>query len=107
MKAFVLWCFAAFWPMSAFAGNIFGSLTESKQPIKGASVTVTCGSENYEGGTDADGAYSVRAEATGRCTFSVNYKDQTVETEVFSYNQPTRYDFDLVMEGGKYVLKKK
>ncbi len=107
MKAVVVLCLAAIWPVSAFAGNIFGHLSENRQPVKGADVTVTCGSRNYQARTDDDGSYSLRADEPDRCMFSVKYKDQTAETEVFSYDQPTRYDFELVMSDGKYALKKK
>jgi hypothetical protein len=106
MKAVVVMCLAVFCPISAFAGNIFGSLSENRQPVKGADITVTCGSNTYQARTGDDGSYSLRANEPGRCMFSVKYKDQTVETEVFSYDQPTRYDFELVMTGGKYTLKK-
>ena len=107
MKAFLVLCLAAIWPVSAFAGNIFGRLSENGQPVKGADVTVTCGSRNYQARTDNDGSYSLRTDEPGRCMFSVKYKDQNPEIEVFSYDQPTRYDFELVMSDGKYALKKK
>jgi hypothetical protein len=94
-------------PIHAFAGNIFGSLFENQQPAKGVEVTVTCGSNSYDARTDADGAYSLRADEPGRCRFSVNYNGQNAETDVFSYDQPTRYDFDLVMANGRFMLKKR
>jgi len=91
----------------ALAGNIFGSLSENGQPAKGVEITVACGSQTYQARTGQDGSYSLRAQEPGRCTFSVNYKGETAETEVFSYEQPTRYDFELVMGEGGYELKKK
>src|SRR5215467_13294803 len=90
MKAVVVMCLAVLCPISAFAGNIFGSLSENRQPVKGADITVTCGSDTYQTRTRDDGSYSLRPNEAGRCMFSVRYKDQTVETEVFSYDQPTR-----------------
>ena len=106
MKAVTVLCLAFTCPISAFAGNIFGSLSEHYQPIKGAELTLTCGSSNYQARTGDDGSYSLRADQAGRCTLHVKYKDQTVETEVFSYNEPTRYDFELVRTAGKYELRK-
>ena len=106
MKAVVVVCLAVLCPLSAFAGNILGNLSESHHPVKGADITVICGSNTYQTTTEDDGAYSLRPNEAGRCMFSVKYKDQTVETEIFSYDQPTRYDFELVMTGGKYTLKK-
>jgi hypothetical protein len=107
MKAIVGVCLAALWPVSAFAGNIFGSISENRQPAKSVEVVVLCGANSFEARTDDAGSYSLRANEPGRCTFRVNYKGQTAETEIFSYDQPTRYDFELVMTNGKYALKKK
>jgi len=107
MKAFAVVCLAVMCPLSAFAGNIFGHLSENRKPVKSAGVTVTCGTNSYQAQTDDDGSYSIRADEPGRCMLSVKYKDQTAETEVFSYDRPTRYDFELVMADGKYTLKKK
>jgi len=107
MKAVIVICLTVLCPISAFAGIIFGRLSENRQPVKGADITVTCGSDTSQTQTGDDGAYSLRANEAGRCTLSVKYKDQTVETEVFSYDQPTRYDFELVMTAGKYTLNKK
>jgi hypothetical protein len=107
MKAFAVVCLAVMCPLSAFAGNIFGHLSENGKPVKSAGVTVTCGTNSYQAQTDDDGSYSIRADEPGRCMLSVKYKDQTAETEVFSYDRPTRYDFELVMADGKYTLKKK
>src|SRR5215813_6849473 len=107
MKAVIVICLTVLCPISAFAGIIFGRLSENRQPVKGAVITVTCGSDTSQTQTSDDGAYSLRANGAGRCTLSVKYKDQTVETGVFSYNQPTRYDFELVMIAGKYTLNKK
>src|SRR5262245_21570156 len=101
MKGFVVVFFAAMLPVAAFAGNIFGSLSENRQPAKGVDVTVTCGSNQYRARTDDDGSYNLRVDEPGRCTLSVDYKDQTPETEVFSYDKPTRYDFELVTTNGK------
>jgi hypothetical protein len=106
MKALVVIWLALFCPISAFAGNILGNLSENHQPVKGADITVTCGSNTYQTTTSDDGAYSLRPNEAGRCMFSVKYKGQSVETEIFSYDQPTRYDFELAMTGGKYALKK-
>jgi hypothetical protein len=106
MKALAVIWLAVICPLFAFAGNILGKLSENRQPVKGADITVTCGTNTYQTTTGDDGAYSLRPNEASRCMFSVKYKDQTVETEIFSYDQPTRYDFELVMTGGKYTLKK-
>jgi len=107
MKALMVLAWVVVGAMPVLAGNIFGTVFEKSQAAKGVTVTVKCGTNSYQAQTDADGSYSVRAEETGRCSLAVNYKEQTPEAEIFSYDQPTRYDFDLVDSGGKYALKKK
>ena len=71
MKAVIFICLTVLCPISAFAGNIFGSLSENRQPVKGADITVTRGSDTYQTQTGDDGAYSLRANEGGRCTLSV------------------------------------
>jgi hypothetical protein len=108
MKVIAVVCVVvALWPVAAFAGNIFGTIFENHQPVKGVEVTIVCGSNNYQARTGADGSYSLRADEPGRCMLKAAYKNQTAEMEIFSYAQPTRYDFELVMTNGKYALKKK
>ncbi|MBI4876507.1 MAG: carboxypeptidase regulatory-like domain-containing protein [Acidobacteria bacterium] len=91
----------------AYAGHIFGALRESGQPVRGAEVVVTCGPNRYPSKTESDGSYRLFAKETTRCSLQVNYKGQSPRAEIFSYNEPTRYDFDLVWEQGRLTLRRR
>ena len=96
-------------PTSAFAGKVFGDLKEGGRSVgQGVEVQLTCGgSAPYSTKTDDYGAYSISVPR-GRCELSVKYpKDWTPAFPVVSSDDPARYDFDLVNEGGRYVLKRR
>lgn len=97
-------------PTSAFAGKIFGNLTEGGRSVgQGIEVQITCrGGSPLSTKTDVYGAYSFNVPK-GTCGLSVKYpNDQwTSPFSVVSPDDPARYDFDLVNEGGRYVLKRR
>ena len=95
-------------PVSAYAAQIYGSLKEDGRSVPAKVVyEVVCGSQRYTGETDGYGAYSLSA-GRGRCTFKVYYKNQAPTFEVYSYDDPVRYDFDLVLQpNGQYMLRRK
>lgn len=90
-----------------FAGHIFGTLRENGQPVRGTEIAVTCGANAYRARTDDNGSYGLFARETARCSLQVNYQGQSPRTEIFSYNEPTRYDFDLVREQGRLTLRRR
>jgi hypothetical protein len=94
-------------PGAAVAGNLYGSITQAGKPVAGAAVVVTCGGSTYKAQTGADGGYRVHAKETARCTLEITHQGQPAKVEIVSYNDPTRYDFELVTEGGKPALRKK
>ncbi len=96
-------------PAAALAGNIFGDLKEGGRSVgQGVEVKISCGdAAEYSTNTDAYGAYSVRVP-NGRCALSVWYKNTwTPPFSIASSDDPARYDFDLVYENGRYVLKRR
>ena len=96
-------------PAPAFAGNIFGNLREGGRSVgQGVQVQVTCGSVHPPPTmTDQYGAYSL-AVPGGKCALSVGYKGRTTPSfAIVSSDDPARYDFDLVSENGRYVLKRR
>ena len=94
-------------PISATAAQIFGTLKEADQPLPaGVKVETICDGTPYHGETDSYGAYSVFVDAKGKCVFTVRYKGQAVTHDIFSYDNPIRYDFTLVQQNGQYVLKR-
>jgi hypothetical protein len=92
---------------SVYAGQIYGSLKEEGRAVS-ANVTfeVTCGGQRYGGQTDGFGAYAVNA-GKGKCTLTVHYKGQAPTSDLYSYDNPARYDFDLILVNGQYTLRRK
>ena len=90
-----------------FAGKINGSITEGGKPVAGVKVQVTCGSNNYDGQTDGQGAFSVFATDKGKCMLKVTYQGQTPSMEINSYDGSVQYDLILEKQGAQYTLKRK
>jgi len=98
-----------FVPLTIYAGQIYGNLRDpSGQPIQEKiTVEIKCGVKVFTGQTDAYGSYRVYAAEKGRCTFKVVYQGQDASFDVYSYDDPVRYDFDLVSEKGRYTLRRR
>ncbi len=97
-------------PPAAFAGKIFGNLKDGGRSVgKGVQVQITCNGNSLSPiWTDDYGAYSINAPR-GKCELSVKYLDNqwTENFTIVSSDDPARYDFDLVFENGRYVLKRR
>jgi hypothetical protein len=96
-------------PTSAFAGKIFGNLTEGGRSVgQGVEVQITCGGSGpYSTSTDVYGAYTIDVPR-GTCELSVKYpRNWTPPFSVVSPDDPARYDFELVSGKGGYVLKRR
>jgi len=92
----------------AFAGKIYGSITEGGKPIaQGVKVEVTCGSNSYSAQTDSYGAFNIFATDKGKCALKVYYQGQTPSFEVNSYDNAVQYDLVLEKQGAQYTLKRK
>ena len=88
----------------ADAATIFGAIHQGGQPVANAPVALVCrGAEAARTTTDARGAYRLTANQTGRCTIEV----RGGSTEVSLYQDPTRYDFNLVGAGGQLRLDRR
>lgn len=97
-------------PSFASAGSVHGDLREDGKVVgPGRVVRIQCGSSNpVEGRTDDNGSYRLYVRERGRCTFTLlNYKGQSPSTFIYSYDDPVEYNFDLVLEGGHYLLKRR
>jgi hypothetical protein len=95
-------------PVSVRAAQVFGSLK-----VNGRSVSdkidfdVACGTQKpAPGKTDGYGAYSFNA-GKGKCTFTVHYQGQSPSYVIYSYDNAVRYDFDLVLQNGQYMLRRR
>jgi hypothetical protein len=92
----------------AFAGKIYGSITEGGKPLaQGVKVEITCGGETHSAQTDAYGAFNVFAKAQGKCTLKLAYQGQAPSIEINSYDGSVQYDLLLEKQNGQYTLKRK
>jgi hypothetical protein len=105
---FVLFLFVLGFAAQAFAGKIYGSITEGGKPVpQGVKVDVTCGTNNYSAQTDSLGAFNLFATDKGKCVLKVSYQGQTPSIDVSSYDGPVQYDLILEKQGAQYSLKRK
>lgn len=107
-KVNILILLALLLPFSVYAAQIYGSLKEDGRAVpNNTRVEVICNGRTYAGATDGYGAYSVYASDKGRCVIKVYYKNQAPTFDLYSYDNPVRYDFDLVLINGQYTLRRK
>lgn len=109
MKAIRLLLFSVLLsPTVAYGGQIFGTLTADNKPVgRAVKVSVLCGATNGAGETDDYGSYKVFVPK-GKCVLKVYYGGQWLEFAIYSYDDPVRYDFDVVRGGdGRYFLKRR
>jgi hypothetical protein len=109
MKAIRLLLFSILlFPTVAFGGQIYGTLTVDNRSVgRGVQVAIACDTGNGAGVTDDYGAYKVFVKK-GKCTLKVYYGGQELLFALYSYDDPVRYDFDVVRGGdGRYFLKRR
>ena len=93
---------------SAFAGKIYGSVSEGGKPVaQGVKVEVTCGAKNYAAQTDAYGSFKLFVPDKGKCALKVNVQGQAPSFEINSYEGSVQYDLILEKTGGQYTLRRK
>jgi len=91
----------------AYAGHVYGRILENGRPVNGAGVILRCGGESPGGTTDAEGTYRLFSKTAGSCTLEVNAGGRRAVGQLYSYDKPTAYDFDLVQEGGRWTLRRR
>jgi hypothetical protein len=92
----------------AFAGKIYGSISEGGKPVaQGVKVEVTCGTNNYDAQTDSYGAFNLFAMDKGKCALKVFYQGQMPSIEINSYDNSVQYDLILEKQGNQYTIKRK
>ncbi len=96
-------------PGIALGGQVYGKLKEGGRSVpQGIDVTVRCAQgKRYSTKTDRFGSYRVYVRETGRCTLTVKRAGRSGKYTIRSFDDPVRYDFELVKTGKKYVLKRK
>lgn len=94
-------------PAIAYAGQIYGTLTIDNRPVgKGVKVAILVGSTKTTAETDDYGSYKVFVPK-GKYTLTVYYGGKELPFGIFSYDDPVRYDFDVVRQGDGYYLKRR
>ena len=92
---------------SGFAGEIYGTIKQGKDLVpKGTALEIKSSAKTYSAVTDEFGNYRVAVAETGKCEFTVHFKDQSVSAEMQSYWNPSRFDWVLEKSGDKYSLKR-
>lgn len=93
----------------AFGAQLYGTLREGDRPVpQGVEVTVSCpGNPSHTGTTDASGVYRIYVPEKGRCTLQVQYNQQAASAEVYSFDDATKYDFDLIQQKSGYTLRRR
>ncbi|MCI0453639.1 MAG: hypothetical protein L0Y68_01435 [Candidatus Dadabacteria bacterium] len=93
-------------PAFVRAAQVYGSLNEGSKSVgPKVRIEIACAGNTYPGETDGYGSYSIYIPQPGKCTLRVDYGGQWPEYEIYSYDDPVRYDFDLVRgNDGRYVL---
>jgi hypothetical protein len=91
---------------AAYAGQVYGAIRDAAgKPMPGVAITIVSPTKaTYEAKTGADGAYQVFVKETGKCEFQANLGGKAPATaNVFSYAEPTKYDFEAA--GGNLKVK--
>ena len=97
-------------PILGMAAQIYGNLRWNNASV-GANVPVKiqCDEGPYEGRTDDYGSYNVPLRPSRKCQLYVYFGNQWSRPfDVYPYEDPVRYDFDLVGQGdGTIALRRR
>jgi hypothetical protein len=92
----------------AFAGNLYGTITEGGKGIaQGSKIEITCGADKFNTETDANGGFKVFVKDQGKCELKLAYQGQSPTTEVNSFEGSVQYDLILEKKGTQYTLRRK
>ena len=93
----VLYCvvMAGLLAEAVLAGQIYGSVTEGGRGVTVAGIEIDCAGAVTRGTTASDGSYRLNVPQQGRCMFTVTIQQQRGSVVVFSYPNPSQYDFEV------------
>jgi hypothetical protein len=95
-------------PAVLYAGQIYGNVTSAGRGVSQAVVEINCAGVITKGATAADGSYRINVPPQGQCTLTLSGYTGAPSAVVFSYPNPSQYDFDLARRGdGNYELRKR
>lgn len=109
MKSLCMVLALVFSPAALNAGAVYGTLRENGHRLSKVKVEILAGATVYATQTGSDGVYNIFVDRIGKVTFSVSYNGQKPSTQVFSYEDPVKFDFDLIKEKetGRYLIRRR
>ena len=108
MRRFIVVCIGIILlPCVLHAGQIYGSVTSGGKPVANAAIEITCDKAVTTGATATDGAYRIDVPQQGQCTLKLPGYAGGPSAVVFSYANPSQYDFELVSVNGTYQLRRR
>ncbi len=97
-RTILVFAILGWFPGAAFAGEIFGLITQAERPVASAHVAVTIANKTYTTDSDARGSYRVVVPASGKARLTVTTGSQALSIDVFSSERAVRCD--LVITSG-------
>jgi hypothetical protein len=95
-------------PCALFAGQIYGSVTSAGHGVARANIEINCNNAVASGTTSSDGSYRINVPQQGQCTLTLIDYPGRPSAVVFSYPDPSQYDFELVAgPSGTYQLRRR
>jgi len=77
------------------AGVIYGALRDNNRGVPGVEITITGPRLNQRLTTAPDGSFRLFIKESGKYHFHVTYQGKSGDADIFSYDDPVKYDFDL------------
>jgi hypothetical protein len=95
------------YPGLVYAGRIYGSVTAEGKGLANTAIEIDCAGTVTKGATAADGSYRIDVTTQGKCTFTLTAHPGRPSAVVFSYPDPSQYDFEVVKADGKVRLRRR
>jgi hypothetical protein len=106
MKGTVFFVIAALlWPGLSHSAQVYGSLMG--QNMSGIRIEIRCGQRSYPGTTDQQGNYNIFVPEKGKCNLTVKSPENPRPYDIYSYDDPVRYDFELMRSGAQVSLRRR
>ena len=96
-------------PILGIGAQIYGNLRWNGGNVgMNVPVKIVCDQTPYEARTDANGSYTVPLRLSKKCDLSVYFADRWSRAfVVYPYEDPVRYDFDLIDVGNAIELRRR
>lgn len=96
-------------PILAMGAQVYGNLKWNNASVgENVPVKIHCPDADYEGRTDAYGSYTVPLRPSKNCGLYVYFNNTwSSRFDVYPYDDPVRYDFDLIANGSGLDLRRR